>query len=107
LETKEGFVAALSGFANDFEPAVTRTYPVIGQIKQALVLSGAVFSSLTGSGSALFGIFLDQPSEREINRRLQVLPEYQQPNLWRVIVTRPVIAAGPVCASPDANAGSG
>ena len=100
LETKEGFVALLSGFANDFEPAVARAYPVIGQIKQAFVDSGAVFSSVTGSGSALFGIFLDQPVEQEITRRLQVLSEYRKPNPWQVIVTRPVIAAGPVCASP-------
>jgi 4-diphosphocytidyl-2-C-methyl-D-erythritol kinase len=42
---------------NDLEPAVTRHHPTIGRIKQALLDAGAVFAAMSGSGSAVFGLF--------------------------------------------------
>jgi 4-diphosphocytidyl-2-C-methyl-D-erythritol kinase len=42
---------------NDFESSVFATYPVIRTIKEKLYDSGAVYSSMSGSGSAVFGIF--------------------------------------------------
>ena len=42
---------------NDFELPVIQHFPEIGQIKQQLYLDGAVYASLTGSGSTVFGFF--------------------------------------------------
>jgi 4-diphosphocytidyl-2-C-methyl-D-erythritol kinase len=46
---------------NDFEKSVFKRYPQIRKIKQALYNSGAVYSSMSGSGSAVFGIFNERP----------------------------------------------
>jgi 4-diphosphocytidyl-2-C-methyl-D-erythritol kinase len=42
---------------NDFEEPVCRHYHEIAAIKQSLYKQGAVYSSMTGSGSTVFGIF--------------------------------------------------
>lgn len=42
---------------NDFELAVLDQYPVIQEIKQELYKQGAMYASLSGSGSAVYGIF--------------------------------------------------
>jgi len=46
---------------NDFEEYVFRKHPVIGDLKQGLYQSGALFSSMSGSGSSVFGIFPEKP----------------------------------------------
>lgn len=46
-----------SGLINDFEKPVSERYPIIGELKNALYRSGAIFASMTGSGSAVYGIF--------------------------------------------------
>jgi len=42
---------------NDFEPSVFLKYPVIGEIKEALYRNGAVYASMSGSGSSVYGLF--------------------------------------------------
>ncbi|HPE34401.1 MAG TPA: 4-(cytidine 5'-diphospho)-2-C-methyl-D-erythritol kinase [Bacteroidales bacterium] len=42
---------------NDFEKPVFSKYPLIGEIKKQLYASGALFAMMSGSGSAVFGIF--------------------------------------------------
>ncbi len=42
---------------NDLEASVVRRQPVIGAAKQALVVAGALAAGMTGSGSAVFGLF--------------------------------------------------
>jgi 4-diphosphocytidyl-2-C-methyl-D-erythritol kinase len=42
---------------NDFEPHVFALYPEIAEIKQQLYDAGAVYASMSGSGSSVFGIF--------------------------------------------------
>ena len=42
---------------NDFEQSVFAQYPAIGQIKEQLYEMGAVYSAMSGSGSAVFGLF--------------------------------------------------
>ena len=42
---------------NDFERSVFDSYPEIKTIKDKLYESGAIYSSMTGSGSSVFGIF--------------------------------------------------
>ena len=42
---------------NDFEAYAFAKYPILAEIKQSLYDRGAVYASMTGSGSALYGIF--------------------------------------------------
>ncbi|KAA5546710.1 4-(cytidine 5'-diphospho)-2-C-methyl-D-erythritol kinase [Adhaeribacter rhizoryzae] len=42
---------------NDFEAALFPRYPVIGEVKAQLYQAGALYAAMTGSGSAVFGIF--------------------------------------------------
>jgi 4-diphosphocytidyl-2-C-methyl-D-erythritol kinase len=46
---------------NDFEKPVFHHYPEIASIKESLYEQGAVFASMSGSGSTVFGIFKDKP----------------------------------------------
>lgn len=42
---------------NDFEPSVFGAHPEIEKIKEALYASGALFALMSGSGSAVYGLF--------------------------------------------------
>ena len=42
---------------NDFEASVFPQYPVIGEIKEELYHQGAIYASMSGSGSSGFGLF--------------------------------------------------
>ena len=46
---------------NDFEPNIFSKYPQVGRIKDALYEAGAIYASMSGSGSAVYGIFRDEP----------------------------------------------
>jgi len=46
---------------NDFEKTVFFIYPQIKSIKQVFYSSGAIFSSMSGSGSTVYGIFYEKP----------------------------------------------
>lgn len=48
--------------ANDFEEPVFREYPQLAAIKATLYEQGALYASLSGSGSTLFGIFQSKPA---------------------------------------------
>jgi 4-diphosphocytidyl-2-C-methyl-D-erythritol kinase len=48
------------GVVNDLEPPVVRRHPAIGAVRQALVRAGAAAAAMTGSGSAVFGLFEDK-----------------------------------------------
>ncbi len=53
---------------NDFEKVAFRYKPALKQIKASLLASGALFASLTGSGSALFGIYDKKPDSSSLHR---------------------------------------
>ncbi len=42
---------------NDFEETVSAAHPIISEIKHILYEKGAVYASMTGSGSTVFGLF--------------------------------------------------
>ncbi|CCH56961.1 4-diphosphocytidyl-2C-methyl-D-erythritolkinase [Fibrisoma limi BUZ 3] len=42
---------------NDFEDSLFPVYPVLGEIKQKLYELGALYASMSGSGSTVYGIF--------------------------------------------------
>jgi 4-diphosphocytidyl-2-C-methyl-D-erythritol kinase len=46
---------------NDFEEYVFKKYPITGSIKNSLYEAGAIYSSLSGSGSTVYGIFPERP----------------------------------------------
>ncbi len=51
---------------NDFETAVFLKHPEIALLKEELYREGAVYASMSGSGSAVFGLFTTpQPSQAE------------------------------------------
>ena len=43
--------------SNDFETALTPGHPVLAEVKQQLYAAGATFASLSGSGSAVYGLW--------------------------------------------------
>lgn len=46
---------------NDFEEPIFKMHPELEAIKQKLYDQGAVYASMSGSGSALYGIFKEEP----------------------------------------------
>jgi 4-diphosphocytidyl-2-C-methyl-D-erythritol kinase len=53
---------------NDFEKSVFSLYPTIGAIKDRLYEMGAVYASMSGSGSSLYGLFRDPVSLDAFNQ---------------------------------------
>ena len=46
---------------NDFEQALLKKFPVIDEMKRHFLDIGSIYTSMTGSGSAVFGLFLEKP----------------------------------------------
>jgi 4-diphosphocytidyl-2-C-methyl-D-erythritol kinase len=47
---------------NDFEPHIFVAHPAIKSLKQKMLDAGALYSAMSGSGSAVFGLFADRPT---------------------------------------------
>lgn len=54
---------------NDFEKPIFKIYPELAEIKTLLYDQGAIFASMTGTGSSVFGIFNKPPSYSEIENK--------------------------------------
>lgn len=61
---------------NDLESIVTRRYPEIQKIKHILLQAGACGALMSGSGSAVFGIFSDEQHAREAFQLFR-MPSYK------------------------------
>lgn len=51
---------------NDFEDSVFPLHPELADVKELLYRKGAVYASMSGSGSAMFGLFKQAPTD-EVN----------------------------------------
>jgi 4-diphosphocytidyl-2-C-methyl-D-erythritol kinase len=60
-----------TGIENDFETVVFPQYPALREVKRVLERSGAFYASLSGSGSALFGLYRTRAQAEQAVRRLQ------------------------------------
>lgn len=65
---------------NDLETPVVSQFPVIGEMKNALRETGALFSSMSGSGPTVFGVFESEEKAAEASERML-------PNWSRVVRT--------------------
>jgi 4-diphosphocytidyl-2-C-methyl-D-erythritol kinase len=66
-----------TGIANDFESVVFPQHPLLSEIKRTLAASGtpeaALLASLSGSGSALFGLYRGQGDAEAVCERLRAI----------------------------------
>jgi 4-diphosphocytidyl-2-C-methyl-D-erythritol kinase len=83
LENRKGFFKALLGFDNDLEKAVQERYPAIGRIKDILISSGAIKSSMSGSGPTVYGVFKHKLKAEEVARKIRR-------GNWEVFLTQPI-----------------
>ncbi len=59
--TTLGLSAFQSVVKNDFEKSVFGRFPALVEIKEALLKAGAIYASMSGSGSSIFGVFENKP----------------------------------------------
>ena len=83
LENRKGFFKALLDFDNDLEKAVQERYPAIGRIKDTLISSGAIKSSMSGSGPTVYGVFEHKLKAEEVARKIRR-------GNWEVFLTQPI-----------------
>lgn len=71
-------------FSNNLEEAVLRKFPELAELKEILMESGAAWSSMTGSGSAFFGLFF-QTGDYAVKVQKRLGAEY------KVYYCRPIL----------------
>jgi 4-diphosphocytidyl-2-C-methyl-D-erythritol kinase len=54
---------------NDFEAAVFELHPELARIRETLAGAGAILARMTGSGSAIFGLFEEPPQIAKLEAR--------------------------------------
>lgn len=93
--TQDGFGAHVWGLEtaarNDFERVAFQKFPQLGKLKQRLVKAGAVSALMSGSGSAVFGLFRKKEEARraleafrdEPARVISLVTRAQYEAMWR------------------------
>ncbi len=56
--------------ANDLETVTIKSFPLIGEIKEMLLMAGAHGALMSGSGPTVFGLFTDEDGARQAARTL-------------------------------------
>ncbi|MBF0536623.1 MAG: 4-(cytidine 5'-diphospho)-2-C-methyl-D-erythritol kinase [Nitrospirae bacterium] len=77
---KRDINAILPLMRNDIQEAISADYPMIGEIRSYLLQQGAIAAMLSGSGSAVFGVFYTQQDAQNAGKRL--------PAGWRGFLVR-------------------
>ena len=67
---RKNFVFLRDTVFNDLEDVVIRKFPAIGEIKRRLVQAGALLSLMSGSGSAVFGVFNTKEEAARASRNM-------------------------------------
>lgn len=57
---------------NDFESTVFLRHRTLANIKESLYEQGAIYASMTGSGSAMYGLFREKPDLTEKTREMLI-----------------------------------
>jgi 4-diphosphocytidyl-2-C-methyl-D-erythritol kinase len=60
-----------TGIENDFEQVVFPKYPELREVRSVLEQAGAFYASLSGSGSAIYGLFRSRAAGQKAAARLQ------------------------------------
>ncbi len=89
LEKGFMFFEALRSFTNDLEEVVSKRYPVIQRIKEILKNSGALKSSMSGSGPTVYGVFDQKPQAEEVARKLS-RSDWFAKSKGQVFLTQPI-----------------
>lgn len=89
LENKSMFFKALRSFRNDLEEVVSKRYPVVQKIKELLKNSGALKSSMSGSGPTVYGVFDRKPQAEEVTKKL-LRGDWFAESIGQIFLTQPI-----------------
>jgi len=67
-------------FFNSFTPILIRRFPHLGDLMGRLKEAGAAYANMSGSGSALFGVFTDEKSAKIARKTLKKVAK----NVWKL-----------------------
>lgn len=66
---------------NDFEPSVFSKHPELSSIKEVLYDQGAFYSAMSGSGSTMFGLFMEEPMDLNFPYSAEFVKIVKLPNV--------------------------